>query len=179
MKFYAKPERNILWNWRNHHDNFDNWNSKYQPFNAMNFGPKKDLVGLMAGKPEKTGFGSASPITQLATAPGIYLCPLRTAAMPRVTRLASLTTAGGFRSPTARESSGKGSIPVIFMGRCIRAAITRYRTATVLMEPIDPNSEMFSRQLLWRSDDMLKYKPDLIYFDYGLRRVGVCRDQPN
>lgn len=28
----------------NHHDNFDNWDSKYQPWNSVNLGPKKDLM---------------------------------------------------------------------------------------------------------------------------------------
>ena len=27
-----------------HHDNFDNWNSKYNPWNEMNFGPKRDTM---------------------------------------------------------------------------------------------------------------------------------------
>ncbi len=31
----------------NHHDNFDNFNSKYQPWNSVNVGPKKDIVGDM------------------------------------------------------------------------------------------------------------------------------------
>ncbi len=30
----------------NHHDNFDCYDSKYQPWNAVHIGPKKDLVGL-------------------------------------------------------------------------------------------------------------------------------------
>jgi alpha-L-fucosidase len=29
----------------NHHDNFDNYDSKYQPWNSVNMGPKKDLIG--------------------------------------------------------------------------------------------------------------------------------------
>lgn len=29
----------------NHHDNFDNYDSKYQPWNSVNIGPKKDLIG--------------------------------------------------------------------------------------------------------------------------------------
>ena len=29
----------------NHHDNFDNYDSKYQPWNSLNIGPKKDLIG--------------------------------------------------------------------------------------------------------------------------------------
>ncbi|WP_200821511.1 alpha-L-fucosidase [Bryocella elongata] len=28
-----------------HHDNFDNWNSKYQPWNSVNVGPHRDLLG--------------------------------------------------------------------------------------------------------------------------------------
>jgi alpha-L-fucosidase len=28
-----------------HHDNFDNWNSTYQPWNSVNMGPKRDLIG--------------------------------------------------------------------------------------------------------------------------------------
>ncbi|MBN1867284.1 alpha-L-fucosidase [Candidatus Sumerlaeota bacterium] len=30
----------------NHHDNFDNWDSKYQPWNSVSVGPRKDIVGL-------------------------------------------------------------------------------------------------------------------------------------
>ena len=33
----------------NHHDNFDNFNSKFQPWNSVNVGPKKDIVGTWAG----------------------------------------------------------------------------------------------------------------------------------
>ena len=29
----------------NHHDNFDNYNSSYQPWNSTAYGPKKDLIG--------------------------------------------------------------------------------------------------------------------------------------
>jgi alpha-L-fucosidase len=29
----------------NHHDNFDNYNSKHQPWNSVNLGPHKDLIG--------------------------------------------------------------------------------------------------------------------------------------
>jgi len=31
-----------------HHDNFDMWNSTFQPWNAANKGPKKDIVGMWA-----------------------------------------------------------------------------------------------------------------------------------
>jgi alpha-L-fucosidase len=32
----------------NHHCNFDCWDSKYQPWNSVNIGPKKDIVGIWA-----------------------------------------------------------------------------------------------------------------------------------
>ena len=31
-----------------HHDNFDCWNSKHQPWNCVNVGPKRDMVGTWA-----------------------------------------------------------------------------------------------------------------------------------
>jgi alpha-L-fucosidase len=31
-----------------HHDNFDLWNSQYQPWNSVNIGPKRDLIGEWA-----------------------------------------------------------------------------------------------------------------------------------
>jgi alpha-L-fucosidase len=39
----------------NHHDNFDCWNSKYQPWNSVNMGPQKDLVAGWAKAARNTG----------------------------------------------------------------------------------------------------------------------------
>lgn len=39
----------------NHHDNFDTWNSKYQPWNSVNIGPHKDIVGTWARMARKYG----------------------------------------------------------------------------------------------------------------------------
>jgi alpha-L-fucosidase len=39
----------------NHHDNFDNFNSKYQPWNSVNVGPKKDIVGTWANLARAAG----------------------------------------------------------------------------------------------------------------------------
>ncbi|MEM2941669.1 MAG: alpha-L-fucosidase [Thermoproteota archaeon] len=38
-----------------HHDNFDNWNSKHHRWNAVNFGPHKDIVGLFERAARKRG----------------------------------------------------------------------------------------------------------------------------
>jgi alpha-L-fucosidase len=39
----------------NHHDNFDNFNSKYQPWNSVKVGPKKDIVGTWASLARAAG----------------------------------------------------------------------------------------------------------------------------
>ena len=38
-----------------HHDNFDLWNSRYQPWNSMNMGPKRDLLREWADACRKHG----------------------------------------------------------------------------------------------------------------------------
>ncbi|WP_236714371.1 alpha-L-fucosidase [Paludibacter jiangxiensis] len=39
----------------NHHDNFDMWDSKYQPWNSVNIGPKKDIIDGWAKAARKNG----------------------------------------------------------------------------------------------------------------------------
>jgi alpha-L-fucosidase len=39
----------------NHHDNFDCYDSKYQPWNSVNLGPHKDIVGIWAAAARKNG----------------------------------------------------------------------------------------------------------------------------
>ncbi len=38
-----------------HHDNFDMWNSAYQPWNVTNIGPKKDMIGAWKTEAQKRG----------------------------------------------------------------------------------------------------------------------------
>jgi alpha-L-fucosidase len=38
-----------------HHDNFDNWNSTYQPWNSVNMGPKRDILGEWSAATHKAG----------------------------------------------------------------------------------------------------------------------------
>jgi len=39
----------------NHHDNYDLWDSKYQPWNSVNIGPKKDILEGWARAAKKAG----------------------------------------------------------------------------------------------------------------------------
>lgn len=44
IKLYKKAGAKYFFALANHHDNFDNWDSKYQPWNSVNIGPKKDII---------------------------------------------------------------------------------------------------------------------------------------
>ena len=46
MGLYKKAGAKYFFSMGVHHDNFDLWNSKYTRWNAVNMGPKKDVVGL-------------------------------------------------------------------------------------------------------------------------------------
>jgi alpha-L-fucosidase len=45
ISLYKKAGAKYFVAMANHHDNFDNFDSKYQPWNAVAYGPKKDIVG--------------------------------------------------------------------------------------------------------------------------------------
>jgi len=55
LKFYKDNGAKIFMALANHHDNFDNFNSKYQPWNSVNVGPHKDLIGGWAAAARKNG----------------------------------------------------------------------------------------------------------------------------
>lgn len=55
VKFYKDCGARYFFCLANHHDNFDNWNSKYQPWNSVNMGPHKDIVGGWAAAARKQG----------------------------------------------------------------------------------------------------------------------------
>ena len=56
MNLYQKAGAKYFFSMGVHHDNFDLWNSKYQPrWNAVAAGPHKDVVGLWAAAARKRG----------------------------------------------------------------------------------------------------------------------------
>jgi len=48
VKLYQRAGADYLVALATHHDNFDCWDSKYQPWNCVNVGPKRDIVGTWA-----------------------------------------------------------------------------------------------------------------------------------
>jgi len=52
---YKKAGAKLFITLANHHDGFDAWNSKHQPWNAQNIGPHRDVVGIWAAAARKQG----------------------------------------------------------------------------------------------------------------------------
>ena len=56
MKLYAESGAKYILVQGAHHDNFDLWNSKHQPWNSVNVGPKRDIVGELFKEARKYDF---------------------------------------------------------------------------------------------------------------------------
>jgi alpha-L-fucosidase len=52
---YKKAGARFFISLANHHDSFDAWNSKHHPWNAVNLGPHRDVVGTWAAEARKQG----------------------------------------------------------------------------------------------------------------------------
>ena len=55
INLYQKAGAKYFMALANHHDNFDNYNSKYQSWNSVKLGPKRDLVGDWEKAARKAG----------------------------------------------------------------------------------------------------------------------------
>ena len=134
-----------------HHDNFDCFDSKYQPWNSLHVGPKVDIVGTWERVARKHGmrFGI-----------GFHDTPARTWGQFMPVRYASDKT-GPMKGvdydalQTVRDGKGKwweGMDPVNLYGPAHTS--------------LDPLNSPFANQFMWRVDDAItKYHPDVIYFD--------------
>lgn len=55
VALYQRAGARYFFAMANHHDNFDMWNSAYQPWNSVAIGPKQDIVGRWARAARENG----------------------------------------------------------------------------------------------------------------------------
>ena len=134
-----------------HHDNFDCWNSTYQPWNSVNVGPKTDIIGTWEKVTRQHG---------LRFGIGFHNSPPRTWGQFMTVRYTSDKTGSMKGVPydalqTILDGKGKwweGMDPVDLYGPA-------HNIENTLLSP-------FANQFMWRVDDAItKYHPDVIYFD--------------
>ena len=134
-----------------HHDNFVCWDSEYQPWNAVNVGPKVDIVGTWEKIARKHG---------LPFGIGFHNTPARTWGQFMTVRYTSDKKGPKQGIPydallTIADGKGlwwEGLDPVNLYGP--------------KHDIKDPLHSPFANQFMWRIDDAIsKYHPDMIYFD--------------
>lgn len=135
-----------------HHDNFDNWNSAYQPWNAVKVGPKRDIVGIWAkvARKHKMRFGI-----------GFHNTPARTWGQFMPVRYLS------DRSGDRKGVSYDGRLTIVDgKGKWWEGMDPVDLYGPVHTAQDDPLHSPFANQFMWRVDDAItKYHPDVIYFD--------------
>lgn len=152
MRLYKRMGARYFLAMGNHHDNFDCWDSAYQPWNSVNVGPKTDIVGIWKQIADKYGmpFGI-----------GFHATPARTWGQFMPVRYSSDRTGPYAGVPydalqTKEDGVGKwweGMDPVDLYGP------EHHDGRNSLDTP-------FADQFMWRVDDAIrKYQPDMIYFD--------------
>jgi alpha-L-fucosidase len=134
-----------------HHDNFDCWDSKYQPWNSVRVGPKVDVVGTWERIARQKGirFGIGFHHSQGRTW-GQFM-PVR------------------YRSDRSGPKQGVpyDGLLTIFDGK---GKWWEGLDPVDLYGPVhdarDPLHSPFANQFMWRVDDAVtKHRPDVIYFD--------------
>jgi alpha-L-fucosidase len=134
-----------------HHDNFDCWDSRYQPWNSVRVGPKVDIVGTWERAARQRG---------LRFGIGFHNSPPRTWGQFMPVRY------------TSDKNGPKQGVPYDALQTILdgRGRWWEGLDPVDLYGPVhdskDPLLSPFANQFMWRVDDALvKYHPDVIYFD--------------
>jgi alpha-L-fucosidase len=153
IRLYARTGAKYFVALANHHGNFDCWDSKYQPWNCVNVGPGKDIVGTWEKVARAQGlrFG----ITVHGTPGRVWkqFMPVRygsdaTGPLKGVPYDGVLTKADG------RGKWWEGMDPQQLNGRA---------------HGKDEPCPEFVENFMFRTQDLIdKYNPDLLYFDDNL-----------
>jgi alpha-L-fucosidase len=133
-----------------HHDNFDNWDSTYQPWNSVRIGVKKDIVGTWAQVARQKG---------LRFGIGFHNSPGRTWGQWMPVRYTSGSKGPYDAMQTILDGKGKwweGMDPADLYG---------YKHSTDCSNS-QCNNSPFGTQFMYRVDEAIaKYHPDVVYFD--------------
>src|SRR3954465_15902106 len=110
IRLYARTGAKYFVALANHHGNFDCWNSKHHPWNCVNIGPKRDIVGTWKRSHARRGSGSGLRFTALPAVCGASFCRSAMAAMKRV-RSRECPIQGFLQRAMAKASGGTAWIP--------------------------------------------------------------------
>ncbi len=167
LALYKRAGAQYFFALANHHDNFDNFDSKYQPWNSVNMGPQKDLIGGWAKAARKYGlrFGvsvhaahawSWYEVAQGADKNGPF------AGVPYDGKLTKADGKGtwweGYDPQDLYAQNHTPSPDFLNLGRI--------HSRWNWVNGVTPPDQAYCEKFYNRTMDLInKYKPDMIYFD--------------
>ncbi len=175
MALYKRAGAKYFFALANHHDNFDNYDSRYHAWNSVNVGPKRDLIGgwAKAARAEGLRFGvsnhSAHAWHWFQTAYGYD--PEGPNVGKRYDAF-TLTKADGkgkwWDGLDPQELYGGGRNMVMPDGITTVSAMNSWHSANTgkWNESIPTQNPGFAEKWFLRCQDLMdRYQPDVVYFD--------------
>ncbi|TAK90683.1 MAG: alpha-L-fucosidase, partial [Verrucomicrobia bacterium] len=156
LALYKRAGAKYFFALANHHDNFDNWDSRYQPWNSVKLGPKKDLIG---------GWESAARKQGMRFGVSVHAAHAWTWYEPAQNYDGKLTKADGKGlwwdglDPQELYEQRHAPSPGFEKGNSIHG---RWHWDNGASQPDQAYCEKFYNRTM---DLINKYQPDLIYFD--------------
>lgn len=181
VKLYKDAGAKYFFALANHHDNFDNYNSKYQSWNSTRQGPEKDLIGGWAKAARANGLKLGVSVhaahawsfyekSQKADVKGPY---------------AGIPYDGNIKKDAAPRAWWEGLDPQELYNQNHTPAVGGDNDATFGAQwdwshQASQPDEKYCRKFYNRTIDLInKYKPDMVYFDdtilplYPVSNVGL------
>ena len=168
LALYKRAGAQYFFALANHHDNFDNWDSKYQSWNSVKLGPQKDLIGGWAAAARKNGlrFGvsvhAAHAWTWYEPAQGADKSTNGMAGVPYDGRLTKADGHGQWwdgLDPQALYEQNHAPSPGFEKSSSVHG---RWNWGNGASQPDQAYCDKFYNRTM---DLINQYHPDLIYFD--------------
>lgn len=153
----------------NHHDNFDNWDSRYQPWNSVKIGPGKDLIGLWERAARKAGLRFGVTVHAARAWEWFEASQLSDTSGPK----AGVPYDGNLTAADGKGKWWEGLDPQDLYAQ-------RHPTSSDVINRYNPNrtrsptpNAAYAQKFYNRVIDLIdSYKPDLLYFDDGGLPLG-------
>ena len=139
----------------NHHDSFDTWNSKYQPWNAAVIGPHRDVVGTWAAAARKQGLRLGVTVHQARN----WWWFQSSHGADSTGALAGVSYDGDLTENDGKQQWWQGLDPHLIYG---------------VKHPLDALPDVsYVKNFYDRTRDLIdQHDPDLLYFDNSLVPLG-------
>ena len=171
LALYKKAGAQYFVAMANHHDNFDNWNSKHQPWNSVALGPKQDLIGKWAEASRKVGLRFGVSIHMSRAWDWFEVAQLSDDTGPK----AGVPYDGNMTKADGKGKWWDGLDPQDLYAQQHKPNSNPRNTKSPDNKPGDRPSIPYAQKYYNRARDLVdSYQPDLVYFDdHGLPLKNV------